>query len=246
LSDYGVSFVASALGDVFFPRQCSACESPEIKPGAHFCPKCAKDIRSVREPICTACGVPLGHGGGQALCPACAFDAPAFHRARSGFFYRGSLRSTLIKYKFGGSIQEKIPLAELFLQAFNRHYDFDEFDMIVPIPLHSRRLVQRGFNHMILIGATLAKNIGAPLERRCLIKRRNTKPQVGLSEIDRSRNLDGAFEIRDPKKIIGKRVLIIDDVFTTGATMREVAKTLKTCGAASVDALVLAYRALER
>lgn len=126
--------------------------------------------------------------------------------------------------------------------AFRRHYDQEEFDLIVPVPIHRKRLVARGYNQTVVLGERLSNAIGIPLDRYTLVKTRDTLPQVGLARKKRKKNLRGSFGISEFGTVQGKSVLLIDDVATTGSTIAEASKTIMKADAAKVCVLVLAFR----
>ncbi len=133
-------------------------------------------------------------------------------------------------------------VSDLLIRAFNRHFRPDDFDLIVPIPMRRKRLSERGFNQAVVISQDLSRFTGIPLQRSALEKTRDTLPQVGLSRSERLTNLAGSFGVTRPSMISRLRILLIDDVSTTGSTIREASRTLINAGAGSVDVLVLAFR----
>jgi ComF family protein len=139
--------------------------------------------------------------------------------------------------------QEKSHLTPLFgewLQdALIRHWPSSFFDLIVPVPLHVKRLRRRGFNQALLLAKALSRKTGIPYGMRVLRKKKATPPQVNLSRREREREIRGAFFVKDPSKVKGKTVLLVDDVMTTGATVNECSKVLRVEGASSVHVLTL-------
>ena len=128
------------------------------------------------------------------------------------------------------------------MAAFERHYDRKEFDLIIPVPVHRKRLFQRGFNQAVILASKLSAKTRLPLYRRSLIKVKDTPPQARLPRAQRIANLRNSFGVHDPVNVRKKNVLLIDDVATTGSTIAEATKTLLKAGASRVDALVLALR----
>lgn len=162
-----------------------------------------------------------------------------FATARAVASYDGSLRKMIHRWKY----QEKSHLAPLFgewLQdALIRHWPSSFFDLIVPVPLHVKRLRRRGFNQALLLAKVLSRKTGIPYGMRVLRKKKATPPQVNLSRREREREIRGAFFVKDPSKVKGKTVLLVDDVMTTGATVNECSKVLRVEGASSVHVLTL-------
>ena len=144
----------------------------------------------------------------------------------------------LLKYD-GKTVMAK-PLVDLMIEAMPTFFGMEDYDCIIPIPIHKKRRRKRGFNQMELIGRGLSRAMGIPIEERILIKTINTPPQVGLSYKERLRNVKGHFDVPDPSGIIGKRLLLIDDVLTTGATVNESSRVLLRKGKAKyVDVFTL-------
>jgi len=128
------------------------------------------------------------------------------------------------------------------IETFDRHFEPHEFELIVPVPIHPKRLLQRGFNQTVVMAERLSVASGIPLDRRSLRKIKDTPPQVGLPRPERIKNLKGSFGVRRSDRIRDSRVLIVDDVATTGSTIREASKTVMRARAASADVLVLTLR----
>lgn len=239
------SRVIDSLSCVLFPEVCYFCGSLNDTKGSVICSKCRSSIRSILMPFCEICGLPLSkfdHCSDELFCGSCISRAPAYDRARYGVYYENDIRSAITKFKFHASLFNVRPIAECLIEAFNRHYADESIDVILPIPVHRKRLIERGFNQVITLSQKLSNATGIPIERTSLIKRKHTKPQVGLPRSKRILNLKNAFMVSKPEKISGKRVLIIDDVSTTGATVSEAAKAVRKAGAAYIAVLVLALR----
>jgi len=152
------------------------------------------------------------------------------------------VRNALVRFKYYGAFHAARALSEMLIETFDRHFEPREFNLIVPVPIHPRRLFQRGFNQTVVMAEKLSSATGIPLDRRSLKKIKDTPPQVGLPRPERIKNLKGSFGVHHASRIRDAKVLIVDDVATTGSTIREAAKTVMRAGAARVDALVLALR----
>ena len=144
----------------------------------------------------------------------------------------------LLKYTKKTSLTK--PLSELAKKTFFKIWDVGSIDMMISVPLHMKRLRQRGFNQAHLLTMSWARQEGIPLDGVTLCRSRWTEPQTNLSRTERRKNIKGAFSLRHPEKIKGQRILLVDDVFTTGATVNECARVLTRAGAESVDVLTLA------
>ena len=126
-------------------------------------------------------------------------------------------------------------------KGFYRYWDPDLFDVLIPVPLHKERLRERGFNQALLLVRELSRRTGIPYRKRVLQKKRPTVPQVKLSGVEREKGVRGAFHLLEKEEVEGKSILLVDDVYTTGATVNECARVLLAGGAKRVDVLTLAH-----
>jgi len=186
------------------------------------------------------CGAPFTSGPDH-LCEKCLRHPPHFARARAAAHYRSAaadpLATTIARFKYGFDST----LAPLLTEALCRNLPFPlDHDLIVPVPLHIDRLRWRGFNQAALLARGLGRRINIACDPMLLRRSRPTPPQVGLGEAERRRNIRGAFAVRRPGSCAGRAILLIDDVYTTGATANECARTLLRAGARRVDVLVIA------
>ncbi len=238
-----VSFKEILL-DTVFPRNCVFCDAVRVEGKTSVCPECLQSIRVISHPFCSQCGLPTSGLSMQSdgICGRCLAKSPPYSRARYAVYYEGQLRKALISFKYYNALNLAKTLSDILTMGFQTHYDRDEFDLIVPVPVHRKRLFKRGFNQAALLAAKLSGNVNVPLYRRSLIKLKDTPPQARLTRSQRIKNIRNSFGVRNPAKIQRKRVLLIDDVATTGSTITEATKTLIKAGAARVDALVLALR----
>jgi len=175
--------------------------------------------------------------GDQILCAECekqikpAVDAVGL--------YEGVLKTAILKLKFKGKKTLAEPLGKLMAEFLKVSLQ-EKIDLIIPVPLHENRLKSRGFNQSELLAEVIAERIGIPFESKALVRSRDTRPQFDLKINERLKNVEGAFAIKDPAKIRGKLILLIDDILTTGATARECRKVLKESGAERVHIFTLA------
>ncbi len=236
-----------SLWAVVFPPRCAFCDSGQAESATGLCSGCLESVRRVSQPFCSQCGLPVPGLSLQqsGVCGRCLSSPPPYQKARYAVYYEGSLRDALISFKFHGALAISRALSHLLVEAFRKQFTSDEFDIIVPVPLHRKRLLHRGFNQAVILGAHLAADTGLPLERFALLKVKDTPPQVGLPRAQRVANLRNSFSIGDKGKIRGKKILIVDDVATTGSTLAEAAKTLMKGGAGMVGALALALRTVD-
>ncbi len=236
--------IKEAFLDTLFPLRCVFCDSARVEPKSFLCHECRESVRLVSHPFCNQCGLPtsglaLQSGG---FCGRCLAAPPPYLRARYGVYYVGQLREALIRFKYYAALNLGNTLSDFLTAAFYRHYDSTEFDVIMPVPVHRKRLFKRGFNQAVILAAKLSSKVMLPLDRRSLIKVKDTVPQARLPRAERIKNLRSSFGIVDDGNVREKRVLLIDDVATTGSTIAEATKTLLKAGASRVDALVLALR----
>jgi ComF family protein len=193
-------------------------------------------------PFCPRCQQPFFTGTDSHLCPACLQDKPFFDLARAPLIYQGKMAEAIQRFKYHGDITLAADLG-----LFWNRVDFTDipFDTIIPVPLHPKRLRKRGFNQAVILGKALAKKTGRKISVRALGRIRNTAPQVQLDQEERQLNMRGAFVVKKRSVVQDKRLLLVDDVFTTGATVNECAKVLKNAGARAVFVLTLARVGVE-
>lgn len=227
--------------NLLFPPVCPVCQTPfAVKgEGLIICPDCHKAIRPVLPPYCPCCGLPYPSGEGH-LCAACLRERRYFTIHRTCALYEGALKEAIHRFKYGGVF----PLVRVFgdllqptLQALTRSYPID---VMIPVPLHIRRLRERGFNQALLLVRELSKRMGIPYQERALKKIKDTPVQIALKKRERRKNLRGAFQVKDREAIRGKAIVLVDDVYTTGATINECSRTLLKAGAKQVAVLTVA------
>jgi ComF family protein len=209
-------------------------------------------VEFINRPYCETCGCPLDPLAALPdripSCDGCP-ENPWFRKARSvTIYYLDPAAQTvsvvgrairLLKYQ-GKTVMAK-PLADLMSKAIPVFFGMEDYDYIVPVPIHKKKRRERGYNQMELIGQRLSSATGIPLETHSFIKVVNTRSQVNLTREERLVEVKDAFDVPDPSRIAGKRILLIDDVLTTGATMNESAKTLMKKGRVKcVDVFTLA------
>jgi len=193
--------------------------------------------------MCPHCGLPFAGVGIDHLCDRCRRRPPRFDQARACALYDtgpetpSPLAAVVHQFKYNRDVTLAPLLADLLAARcpYGNHYD-----VLVPVPLHIERLRWRGFNQAVLLARRLARLWSVHLDPFLLTRIRPTPPQVGLDEGERRRNIVGAFAVRHVERIRRRRVLLVDDVYTTGATVNECARVLKRNGARRVDVLVLA------
>lgn len=230
------------LLNLVFPKECICCEralSPESR--TYLCPDCARRLVWIKNPVCQVCGKPFpGLFPAPETCVSCRDDPPDFDRARSAWLLRESGQKWIHAFKYRQSLYLAPAAADWLKEAGDRFLRWADYDGILAVPLHHRKARERGYNQSGLLAAGLSRRTKIPVIKRALIRTRYTRTQTFLNREERRRNVKGAFKLRNQKKVEGKRLLILDDVFTTGATLNECARVLKRAGARRVDALTLA------
>jgi competence protein ComFC len=223
------------LLDAFYPRRCVGCGGFSCEP---LCARCEAMLPRVFAPTCLRCGAPLGE---LPDCSFCRGYTYRFDRAVCVGLYEGPLRRAVIHLKFRRWLRAVEPLAALVVEMLTRSENaaLREADGLVPMPIHPFRRAQRGFNQAEEIARIVSQQIGMPLMARVVRRRFYRRPQVGLTGAERWQNVQGVFEVVQPEAVQGKRLLLLDDVFTTGSTFDACADALKRAGAAEVVAVAL-------
>ncbi len=226
------------IRDILFPPCCAACQARLSAPaGDRLCHDCLESIRLIEPPVCTVCGRPFHcpRGTGH-TCGQCIKDPPSFNTARSVFQYHRSVRTLIHRIKYNDDGYALRALSSLAME--HALLDHLKPDMVIPVPLHSKRLRKRGFNQSLRLAGTIFPHI--PLGMDILTRTLNTKPQTELSMKERHRNVRNAFETASPLPEGVEIILLLDDVYTTGATVKACAKALKRAGAKEVHVFTVA------
>jgi len=217
----------------------------------YLCPACSNSFTPVESPICLSCGIMFkGRDGEDHICGECITSPKKIRRSRAPGVYDKAFMAVIHCLKYKGKIQLARPLGMLLFSAFMGYWDKESIDVIVPVPLHIKRFRERGFNQSFLLirdWVQLAKSLSInfahiEIDKHLLLRNRWTQPQTGLGRKQRAANIKNAFSINESSNIAGiieKRILLVDDVYTTGATANECAKVLLRGGAESVDVLTL-------
>lgn len=235
------------LQDLFLPVTCAFCGSfKEVDRDSLLCRDCLEKHSGVAEPVCAVCGRPLVGTANpkNPMCGRCMTAKKPSHLERTRFatYDAGALGEAIRAFKYRGALFMRRPLSHILRRAFARYFQMDNFDVVIGVPIHNKKLATRGYNQSVLLAKALSDCSGKPLDKTLLLKTKDTPAQVGLHKPKRIRNLEGAFKVKKGAEVEGRKILVVDDVLTTGATLAEVAKTLKKAGAARVEGLVLALR----
>ncbi|MEK6680504.1 MAG: ComF family protein [Nitrospirota bacterium] len=261
---------AKNLLNFLIPPTCHICKLPiKEYDNPYICRICWKKIRFIDGPVCPRCGIPFKSSvtlirSPDYLCGTCRKQKFYFTKASALGYYEGTLSEAIHIFKYEkkqsmakymnsltsdsligklnvmlNSFQHPIPCRETLNQVQGDRMHFDN-SLIVPVPLHKKRLNERGFNQSLLIAHHLSKSLNIPLSIDGLQRVRWTRPQIELSREERLRNVKGAFAVRDGISFKGKKLLLIDDVYTTGATVNECARMLKKAGAKEINVFTIA------
>lgn len=232
--------LATAMGRVLFPPTCSGC-GRILADQAAVCGACWPDIHFIDKPYCPVYGTPFSHDPGAGMVSARALaEPPDFDRARAAVLYGPLARKLVSGLKYQDRHQNADQMALWMKRAC--HDLLLEADAIVPVPLHWRRFMARRYNQSAVLAKSLAASADRPFRPQWLRRIKETLPQVGLNEKERAANLRAAFSVPEAMRasVAGKRILVVDDVFTTGATVNAAARALRKAGAAHVDVATFA------
>ncbi len=211
--------------DLIFPQKCIGCG----KEGIVLCPSCRVSLPAIKPPLCPLCGRPQSSG---ILCPGCVSWQATIDGIRSSFRFEGVAQQAVYQLKYRNLRVLAGPLAGL-MNDYLAENDIPG-DVLVPVPLHKKRIRERGYNQSALLAKYLGKLAGMPVVDDCLVRRIHTPPQARTANVEERRNnIEGAFTCRD-ERLSGRKVLLIDDVSTSGATLDACAEVLKETGVKSV------------
>jgi ComF family protein len=238
----GARLAVRATIDFLLPPTCLTCDAPVDAPG-RFCPDCFRATGFVTEPCCARCGVPFAHRGQAGLvglCPGCLDRPPDFDCARAALRYDTQARRIVLPFKHADRVEIARALAPLMARAGAQL--LERADVLVPVPLHRRRLFSRRYNQAALLAQALSRFSGIPAVLDALRRVRATAALGEKSAAARVAEVVGAFVVHSGRKarVAGRRVLLVDDVMTSGATANACAAALRAAGASGVDVLLAA------
>jgi ComF family protein len=239
IAQFGRAALSVAL-DAALPPLCASCRTPLGNPGG-LCPACWSRVSFIAPPYCERLGIPFTYDPGPGILSMEAIaDPPAYGRARAAVRYDDIARDLVHRLKYGDRLDLATAMGQWMARAGRALVD--DADALVPVPLHWRRLWGRRFNQAAALATVVASEAGVPLLGAALKRVRATPQQVGLSRSARSVNVQGAFTVTQAGKatIYGKRLVLVDDVLTSGATIDACARALLRAGARNVDVLVFA------
>lgn len=234
------SNVLQAALDLLYPRRCSHCEGDVPSGSDALCWECRADIRPIVFPFCSVCGNPVeGRISHDYVCYLCREPPRHFDRARSAARFEGVLQHLIHHFKYDQALWLESELVDVIEGCFEAQYADLPLDAVTCVPLFPMRERQRGYNQAELLGRGLAARIQKPFNASALRRIRATETQTHLTAPQRADNVRGAFEPGSRRRIEGMRLLLVDDVMTTGATLDECSRALKLNGAASVHVITV-------
>ncbi|MCX6907651.1 MAG: ComF family protein [Verrucomicrobia bacterium] len=227
--------------ELFYPADCAVCKWPrEPDSASMLCGKCREELRPLRRPFCERCSLPFeGQAGGNFRCSHCADKVFHFARAVCACRLTGVARECIHRFKYNGALWLGPELVELLIAAARERIEWSEVDCVAPVPLFPARQRERHFNQAEWFARRLVRALPAGLSVGNLRRVRDTETQAFLNAAERVENVRGAFAARRPAEFMRRRVVVLDDVFTTGATTNECARVLRAAGAASVMVLTV-------
>lgn len=238
----------SRLIDIIYPPRCPICRqffrdgAPANEDGGiSFCRSCSGDFHRITSPLCPVCGTPFAsQAQGDHLCENCLRKRPSYKATGAPYLYEGTIMTAIHQFKYGGKVFLADSLGALLAQ-FAEDWVPDSGGLLtMPVPLHPKRLRERGFNQGLLLARHVARQLDTELDFLSLRRVRYTSPQTGLKKKERRKNVRGAFGLEDAEVVKDKTVLLVDDVATTGNTLNECARVLKRAGCDKVLCLVVA------
>ena len=234
--------IRPALLDMLFSRSCEGCGVAMAEEAGSLCWDCRAEVRVVQVPFCERCGDPVaGEVSGPFECAGCHKMNPSFDWARSAVRYDGVAKTCLRQFKYKAGVWLLDDLTDWLWALWKTCPEtVKEADWATCVPLYPKRERERGFNQAALLGKNLASRIGIPFRGGLLRRQKSTASQTRLTAAQRAHNVRGVFSVPWPRRVQGARVLLVDDVMTTGATVNECARVLKNAGAASVMVLTVA------
>ncbi|MGV7221542.1 MAG: ComF family protein [Nitrospinales bacterium] len=240
----GIRRLVDFISDGIFPRPCISCKNEKVGENYYLCSDCLKDIRRIINPFCNLCGNPgdmdYDYPHQEFVCGLCRHQPYRFQKARSFGYYENSLKDLIqhLKYqKQPGVIRQIRPFISEYFENIKLKYGGFT---VVPVPLSKERLKDRGFDQAFLIAREVARTLNIPQISNSITRIRDTPYQAGLDRNKRLENIKGAFEVSQPDFLKGKKILLVDDVLTTGSTCNEVTKVLKISKIDCVNVFTLA------
>jgi len=227
--------------NTIFPLKCEVCRQQlSLDAGARICPSCRRKILPIGDNFCRKCGKALQIA--TDFCVDCqGNDTLYYDSIKAAGIYHGVLRETIHAFKYERRSCLGVDLGDIMLSSFHQHYSLNSLDQLVPVPLHKKQYRQRQYNQSEVLARNLSRATGIPVAADTLARIRETRPQFTLNKQERASNIRNSFQVKNRAWLQGAKVLVIDDICTTGSTINECARILKQSGAKEVHGLVLAH-----
>ncbi len=222
--------------DACYPKRCPFCG--DIPPSGDICPVCRTQVTYIEKDFCLKCGKHLTSETDE-YCTDCMRHIHAFIQGRSLFCYQEAVKASLYRFKYGNKREYADVYAGEMLRYLGRWIEYIRVQVLIPVPIHSKRRHVRGYNQAEVLALALGRRLGIPVDRKSLLRIRNTVPQKNLDAKARKENLRRAFVCK-AEAVRGKRILLVDDIYTTGATVDAAAAALKQAGAENVYVITVA------
>jgi len=236
------------LTDIIYPPRCVICSRflwngllTRDSRSPFFCRECMADFHAIASPICPVCGRPFSSEAAEDhVCEDCLRKRPFYYAARAPYHYKGAILKAVHRLKYGSKGLVAKGLGPLLARFAALQMQAVEGVVVMPVPLHPRRLRERGFNQSLLLARYVSRALSADMDFLSLRRVRYTRPQTKLAKVERRQNVRGAFQLNDNATIRGRPILLVDDVVTTGNTLNECARILRKGGAQKIYGLSLA------
>lgn len=237
-----IAAILKDISSVVFPPQCPGCSDiPDSAEEIFFCAKCQEKIHFIQGAVCPVCGTNFPDSPAEShICGDCADQRPYFSSARAVFSFETVILDAIHRFKYKRDFFIGETLASSMADFPFPDMVFSQYSLILPVPLHIKRLRERGFNQSLILARAIGKKRKIPVDFSLLKRHKFTETQTGMHKNERKLNIKDAFEVTDTKKVAGQNVILVDDVYTTGATVNECAKMLLKAKADRVAVLTLA------
>ncbi len=225
------------VADLFWPPACLLCSAPPLDPDSSFCTSCSSTIKTLRENHCDVCALPFEGVGDGHTCSRCSLATQPYKKVHACTEFTGGMRKLIHNFKYKGKLHVRAPLETIFLHGCNDWEDHPTFDHVVPVPCHPTTLASRGFDLAALLSRRLSKHWGVQWRPMALERTRRGERMAKLKLTERRKAVKGLYAAKEK---VGGRVLLVDDVVTSSATVGACARILKRAGAGEVWVAALA------
>lgn len=219
-----------------YPPRCPVCDNILYEKNSikrpDVCNGCLKDIRIINQPACMKCGKQL-EDEIEEFCHDCKVKSFEYERGVAAFSYSKAMKRSMYAFKYNNRREYAEFYSKVICEKYNKVIRSWDVDVLMPVPLHRRRFIKRGYNQAQVVADAISKKLGIAVDAKTLVRSKNTKPQKELTDKERNNNIENAFQI-SPNGIKYNKVILVDDIYTTGTTINECARVLKRNGVKSV------------